>query len=146
MLNPGQRDNANVGTFGGQHNSTGPRASIFALGTAVESPEPSSARTCNEWPDGESSSRNAQPFDKTSHTFTTTSPASLKCVFRAFLILQLTTLYSGHMASESLTLLVIRLSIISGKWKVLLRMPGAGRLVSMDQLFRRAAFLARCDP
>jgi len=45
-------------------------------------------------------------------------------VFRAFLILQLTTLYSGHMASESLTLLVMRLSIISGKWKVLLRMPG----------------------
>ena len=53
-----------------------------------------------------------------------TSPALLRCVFRAFLILQLTTLYSGHMASESLTLLVMRLSIISGKWKVLLRMPG----------------------
>jgi hypothetical protein len=26
--------------------------------------------------------------------------------------------------SESLTLLVLRLSIISGKWKVLLKMPG----------------------
>lgn len=33
---------------------------------------------------------------------------------------QLTTLYSRHMASESLTLLVMRLSIVSGKWKVLL--------------------------
>ena len=49
-----------------------------------------------------------------------TSPASRKCTFRAFLILQLTTLYSGHMASESLTEDVIKFSIISGKWKVLL--------------------------
>jgi hypothetical protein len=34
----------------------------FALGTAVESPESAirRTRTCNEWPDGESSSRNAQ--------------------------------------------------------------------------------------
>ncbi len=55
---------------------------------------------------------------KTSHAFATTSPAFLRCVFLAFRILQLTTLYSGHMASESLTLLVMRLSIISGKWKV----------------------------
>lgn len=38
------------------------------------------------------------------YAFAIISPASLKCVFRAFLILQLTTLYSGHMASESLTL------------------------------------------
>ena len=38
------------------------------------------------------------------YAFATISPASLKCVFFAFLILQLTTLYSGHMASESLTL------------------------------------------
>ena len=55
---------------------------------------------------------------------TVSSPAFLKCAFFAFLIRQLTTLYSGHMASESLTLLVIRFSITSGKWKVLLRMPG----------------------
>jgi hypothetical protein len=61
-----------------------------------------------------------------------TSHAFLKCAFFAFLILQLTTLYSGHdlsrpsgIASESLTLLVMRLSIISGKWKVLLRVPGS---------------------
>lgn len=43
-------------------------------------------------------SRNAQNI----YTFTTTSPASLKWVFFTFLILQLTTLYSGHIASESL--------------------------------------------
>lgn len=36
----------------------------------------------------------------------------------------LTTLYSGHMASESLTLLVMMLSMISGKWNVLERIPG----------------------
>ncbi len=54
------------------------------------------------------------------YAFATTSPASRKCVFRALRILQLTTLYSGHMASESLTLLVMMLSMISGKWKVLL--------------------------
>jgi hypothetical protein len=53
-----------------------------------------------------------------------TSPAFRKCVFRAFLILQLTTLYSGHIAKLSLTLEVIRFSIISGKWKVLERIPG----------------------
>jgi len=47
-------------------------------------------------------------------TFTTTSPAFRKCAFFAFRIRQLTTLYSGHMASESLTLLVIIFSIISG--------------------------------
>src|SRR5258705_9688561 len=41
-----------------------------------------------------------------------------------FLILQATTLYSGHMASESLILDVILFSMISGKWKVLLSMPG----------------------
>ncbi|MBK9419237.1 MAG: hypothetical protein IPN62_18635 [Flavobacteriales bacterium] len=58
------------------------------------------------------------------YTFTTTSPAFRKCAFFAFLILQLTTLYSGHIASESLTLLVMMLSMISGKWNVLLRMPG----------------------
>ncbi len=57
-------------------------------------------------------------------TFTTTSPAFLKYPFFAFRILQLTTLYSGHIASESLTLLVIRFSIISGKWKV---SPSPGR-------------------
>jgi hypothetical protein len=33
------------------------------------------------------------------HTFSTTSPAFRKCAFFAFLILQLTTLYSGHIAS-----------------------------------------------
>ena len=38
------------------------------------------------------------------HAFPTTSPASRRCVFRAFLIRQLTTLYSGHMASDPLTL------------------------------------------
>src|SRR5690606_3088338 len=58
------------------------------------------------------------------YPFTTTSPDFRKCAFFAFLILQLTTLYSGHIASESLTLLVIRFSIISGKWKVLLSIPG----------------------
>jgi hypothetical protein len=55
------------------------------------------------------------------HDFSTTSPAFLKYPFFAFLI-QLTTLYSGRdlsrpsgIASESLTLLVMSLSIISGK-------------------------------
>ena len=54
-----------------------------------------------------------------------TSPAFLRCVFRAFLIRQLTTLYSGHDLSRpsgitklSITLLVMWLSIISG-YKIL---------------------------
>lgn len=74
----------------------------------------------------------------THHAFSTTSPAFLKCAFFAFRFWHslsrhsgITTLYSGHdlsrlsgIASESLTLLVMMLSMISGKWKVLLRMPG----------------------
>ena len=61
---------------------------------------------------------------KNIYAFTLTSPAFLRCAFLAFLIRHVTTLYSGHIASESLTLLVMMLSMISGKWKVLLRMPG----------------------
>jgi hypothetical protein len=40
-------------------------------------------------------------LDVTSHTFATTSPASLKCVFLAFLILQLTTPASRDFAFGS---------------------------------------------
>ena len=39
-------------------------------------------------------------------------------------ILHETTLYSGHMASVSCSSLVIMFSIISGKWKVELKIPG----------------------
>ena len=51
-----------------------------------------------------------------------TSPSFGKCAFFAFRIRHnlsrqsgITTLYSGHIASESLTLLVMMLSMISGK-------------------------------
>ena len=111
---------------------------LSALGTAVESPEPH----CEEErrSNGEDlermarrrgfASRNAQ----TTYAFATTSPAFLRCVFLAFRILQLTTLYSGHMASESLTLLVIMFSIISGKWKVQLRMTHRSFIKNQCQL------------
>ena len=41
-----------------------------------------------------------------------------------FLILTVTTLYSGHMASESCTSDVMLFTMISGKWNVVLRIPG----------------------
>ncbi len=71
----------------------------------------------------------------TDYAFSTTSPAFLKCAFFAFRMRQVTTLYSGHIASESLTLQrsreaakrVMMLSMISGKWNVLERMGGFGR-------------------
>lgn len=58
----------------------------------------------------------------TDYAFSTTSPAFLKCAFFAFRMRQVTTLYSGHIASESLTLQrsreaakrVMMLSMISG--------------------------------
>ena len=75
-------------------------------------------RTCSGKPDPRLCEGHAL-----THTFAMTSPALLRCVFLALRILQLTTLYSGHIAKLSLTLEVMRLSIISGKWKVLLRMP-----------------------
>jgi hypothetical protein len=67
----------------------------------------------------------------THHAFSTTSPAFHKYPFVAFRIRHslsrpsgITTLYSGHdlsrfggIANESLTLLVMMLSMISGKWK-----------------------------
>src|SRR5690606_21138211 len=50
--------------------------------------------------------------------------ANTLCFPLLFLILQLTTLYSGHIASVQCSSDVILFNILSGKWNVELKIPG----------------------